>query len=196
MFEEEKFEFIDKNINIIKIFNTILILVAVGLNAYSLFMGEDILITDKIFFISTLVALMFGMVYTHKGYRKEDVKTYNIFIILCMLTLLLQLSGEVYWLITIGVSILKPQLVSIFSISLEIVILSIIAWIKDIGGKASIILVSIILFFSIFSFLRSVALYSGSSGYIALSFSGVVLSCIVFIFVAVKYRNEANQETE
>ena len=96
--EENKLEFINKDINKIKIINTILIIIAIGLNIFAFF-DEDVLITDRISFIITIIALVFGMVYTFKGYRKEDVKSFNLFMILCMMMLFLQLSGEIYYLV-------------------------------------------------------------------------------------------------
>ena len=180
---------INKKIHIAKIINVILILLAIGGNIYAITLG-NMLFTDFLSVFLTVAALICAMIYTIKGYRKEDIKIFKAFIIMCIFTLLLQLGGEIYYLIVEGLSILKSSIISIFSLVLDIVLLIILITIKDLEKNAALTFAGTIVTFTIFNFIRTVTVYQDFPGYIALTFSGIVLACIICVSVAAKYKND------
>lgn len=179
----------DNKLLIIKIINIILILIALLANVYAFTQGAR-LITDWISLITTIAALLFALKYTVKGYKKEDIKTFNIFIYLCILTLFLQLAGEAYYLIVIGLSILKSSTITILTMLIENILLIIIVTVKNMEKKAALTFAGTIIIFSTFTFCRTLAVFSYSANYVSLAFSAIVLSFIIYISVAAKYRSE------
>ena len=184
-----------KKIKLSQIINVFLIINAIFDNLYAFSQGEALL-SDLISIVATIAALICAMLYTVRGYRQEDYKIFNAFIILVMFTALLQLGGETYYLITIGLSILKPSLVTIFSMSIEIVLFLIIVLVKDMDRKAALTFAGIIVVFSVFNFIRMVAIYGDYPSYIALTFSAIVISLIIYISVAERYRYNISEKTD
>lgn len=174
---------------ITRIINIILIVIAIIENIYAFIKG-NMLITDWISLVMTIAALVFALLYTIKGYRKEDIKIFNIFIILCIIILVLQLIGETYYVVTIGTSILKSYIITSFSLLIDCVLLIIIITVKDIEKKAALTFAGTIVAFSVFNFIRTLAEYGDMTNYISLSFSAIVLSLIICISVAAKHSSD------
>lgn len=179
----------DYKLLITKIVNVILIIIALLANVYAFTQGAR-LITDWISLVNTIIALVFALKYTIKSYSKKEEKTFNIFIFLCILTLFLQLAGEIYYLVVMGLSILKSSTITILTLLIENILLIIIVTVKDLEKKAALTFAGTIIVFSIFSFCRTLAVFSYSVNYVSLAFSAIVLSLIIYISVVAKYRNE------
>lgn len=176
-----------RKVRLSQIINVFLILNAISDNLYAFSQGEALL-TDLISMIITIISLICAMVYTVRGYKQEDYRIFNAFVILIIITILLQLGGEIYYLIIIGPSILKQSIITIFSLILDITLLLIIVIVKDIDRKAALTFAGIITVFSIFNFVRMIATYADFPSYIALTFSAIVLSLILYISVAERYK--------
>lgn len=176
-----------KKIRVSQIINVFLILNAIFDNIYAFTQGEGHL-SDLISIIITVGSLICAMVYTVRGYRQEDYKIFNAFILLVTVTMVLQLVAEVYFLIIEGVSIIKPALVTIFSLVIDTVLLLIIVIVKNMDKKAALSFAGTIVVLSIFNFIRMVATYGDVASYVALTFSAIVLSLIVYISVAERYK--------
>ena len=184
-----------KKIKLSQIINVFLIINAIFDNLYAFSQGEALLL-DFVSMLLTVAAMICALVYTVKGYKQEDYKIFNAFIILVMSTALLQLGGEIYYFATIGLSIMKPSLVTIFSMSIEIVLFLIIIFVKDMDIKAALTFAGTIVVFSIFNFIRMLATYSEYPSYIALTFSAIVISLVIYISVAERYKYNVSEKKD
>lgn len=195
---ENKIEIIERDIKKLKVINIIFILIAIGLNVYALLYVDTILITNKISFAAAIVALIFGLVYAFKDYQKEAVKTFNLFINLCIVMLLLQSVGEIYSCYA-GYQGVKSTIISCFSIAIEVLILAILECVKNMGKKAAIALGCTVLGFAIFGFLRNITLIGDPDTlkiYLIISFAGIVLACVICLFIIAKYSNKNLRSTQ
>lgn len=158
-------------------FNAVLIVIAIVLRIISFSVLSSSTMLDSIIFIATLV---FGLLYSLNGYKKDSAKYYKAFLYLYLVSNTFSVSVLFVNRLNLFISILKI---------LEFVLLFVLAFIKDLGANRSTNLSLLILIISVIDVLYG-AIKIGNIISISSGFSALVLSCALCVFVSAKYKDK------
>lgn len=163
-------------------FNIALIVIAIVLRLIIINTVPTIVKIDSIICIA---ALIFGLFYALSGYKKDGAKYYKAFISLYFVS-------SIVSLIT---SIIAPtsESINIYILFINIVVivlLFILAFVKDVGiSKSTNISLLILLVNIIKMFYTNKLTYQGG-------FANLILACILCVFVSAKYRDKESRGTK
>ena len=158
-------------------FNAALIVIAIIMKLITL---KDVSTLVKVDSIVCIIALVFGLFYSLNGYKKDAAKYYKSFMYLFFVSSVLSLlvpsiaplSGKTnYFIASINVIIL--------------VLVFLLAFIKDLGVNKSTNISMLILILNIVKLFYNVQITV-----FLLGFSNLVLACILCVFVSAKYADK------
>lgn len=162
-------------------FNTILIIGAIGVKVYSLTKVNTFVKIDS---IVCIFALVFGLIYSLNGYKKDVAKYYKIFMYLYLVSSVLSLMAP----------LVEPILttINIFVVTINVALLILVfalAFIKDLGVNKSTNIAMVILLLNIIKLLYNVA----NKITIPSGFANLVLPCISCVLVSAKYKDKESR---
>ena len=164
-------------------FNAVLIVIALVLRLVTF---VSIPTLGKIESIICIVALLYGLIYSLNGYKKDASKYYKTFMYLYLLSTVITL------ILTFFVAINELRKYGILVIIANVVILlslTILAFAKDLGEKKSNGLALVILGASIFK----LCIVTKTISYISIAFDNLMLACILCVFVSAKYTEKTSR---
>ena len=161
-------------------FNAALIVIAIVLKAICIGIGTTL---SKIDSIICIIALMFGLLYSLNGYKKDAAKNYKVFMYLFFISNAFALTAP--FAIKVDVLILVSNIIMF-------VLVFVLTFIKDLGVSKSTNLSMLILILTIIKFLYAVAKL-GDSLSIYSGFSSLALSCVLCVFVSAKYADKESR---
>ena len=184
--------FIKDNLKQAGIFNAILIAIAIVLEAYILFTTKEF-ISDYLFSISIIVALVFGLFYSINGYQKNAAKYYKLFMNMCVLAYFLSAASDLFY---IDDAVFGASMITTYASFVRLIPIAILAFARDYGNRNSLICAYVVFLITLFIFIRCIVVYSEYSGLIIDDLSQLVLSGIIVVFVAAKYEDKDARGTE
>ena len=169
-------KFVNKHLKEAGYFNTALIAIAIILRIIN-FPSDQVL--TKIDSIVCIAALIFGLVYSFNGYKKDAAKYYKIFMYLYLLSSLVAVST--YFEGTKLIIFISNIIVSIC--------LFVLAFAKDIGKEKSNFCALLTLALSLAKLLFALQGPTNMAG-ISAEFASVALACVLCVFVSAKYKDK------
>ena len=165
-------------------FNAVLIVIALVLRLATF---VSIPTLGKIESIICIVALIYGLIYSLNGYKKDASKYYKIFMYLYLLSTVITL------ILTFFVAINELRKYGVLVIIANVIILmslAILAFAKDLGEKKSNGLALAVLAISIF---KLCFVSTKTISHISIAFDNLMLACILCVFVSAKYADKASR---
>lgn len=174
---------INENIRKAGYFNAALIAIAIVLKAICIGIGTSL---SKVDSIICILALMFGLLYSLNGYKKDAAKNYKAFMYLYFISNAFALTAPLA--IEVDALILVSNIIMF-------VLVFILTFIQNLGVKKSTNVSMVILIITIIKFLYAVVKL-GDSLSIYSGFSSLALSCVLCVFVSAKYKDKASRGTK
>ena len=180
--------FITKNLKKVGIVNIVLIAVCLILEGYVI--GKKPYLLSMPSYVATscfiVISIICGLIYAISGYKKNAAKYYKGFMLLQLVTRIVDAFNDLYSTITYADVYGSSYYTTVFKFIIVICV-AILAFAKDFGKKKSFIVVYISLICDVAVFIRILIAYSDIITDIALTFMYLVLSIITTIFVEAKY---------
>ena len=168
---------INSNLKTVGYINAVLIIVAIVLRIVSLGGLPLHVLFDSVLCI---IALIFGLFYSLNGYKKDAAKYYKMFMYLYFASSVLSFLAP----------LLKEKNVLFICINAIIVVLVfILAFIKDLGVNKSTCLSLMVLILNVIKLFFDVA----EKVTIPSGFANFVLACVLCVFVSAKYADKASR---
>ena len=182
----------------VSVVNAMLIIFAILMSIISFTYEKDTTLnsSNTLMIIDTavcIVALIFGLIYTVNGSKKDFAKYYKTFMGVYTFASLITLVDVMNNTLSNG--FLANSFLSIVVIIVEFVCLLILTLAKDFGKKNSLTLAYLVLALEIFIFVRACISYSEYFIYIECCFKRLVLSCIACVSVLMKYVDKDDRGT-
>ena len=177
-------KFINNNLKTVGYINAVLIIFALVLRLVSF---ASIPTFGKVESIICIIALIFGLIYSLNGYKKDASKYYKAFMYLYLLSTVITL------ILSLFVAINELRKYGILVVIANVVILiseTILAFAKDLGEKKSNGLALAILAISIF---KLCFVTTKTISHISIAFDNLILAIILCVFVSAKYADKASR---
>ena len=165
-------------------FNAILIVIAIVFRLCFIGSFPTAIMIDS---IVCTIALIFGLFYSLSGYKKDAAKYYKAFMYLYLVSSLLSFIASIA-----SVLVEDKSTVLIVANAVVLVAVFILAFIKDLGAKKSIVLALAILVISVVK-MCFVVLTTTALSLISIHFANLMLACILCVFVAAKYADKKSR---
>ena len=186
--------FITKNLKKVGIVNTILIAVCLILDGYVI--GQEPYLLSIPSYVAAnglkIVSIVCGLVYAISGYKKNAAKYYKGFMILQLVTRIVDTFIDLYSTITYADKYGSSYYTTVFKFIIVICI-AILAFAKDFGKKKSLIAAYTLLICDVAVFIRMITTYNND---IVLAFTYLLLGIITVIFVEAKYIDKEARGTK
>ena len=178
--------FIVDNLKKAGIFNTVLIFGGLVYDVVRIFTSSGVY--SIIAVILQIVAYCFALNYAFSGYKKDAARWFKFF--LC--------SFALSMLVTIISTLIhgKAPIVSIVFAVIRLICVLILATVKDLGKTKSYVLAGTSLVFALISLVSQIVNNGLHFGRLYSCLSALILSAVLFVFVAAKYRDKKARGTE
>lgn len=173
-------KFINDNLKKAGYFNAALIIIAIVFRLYFIGIFPTAIKIDSI--ICT-IALIFGLFYSFNGYKKDAAKYYKGFMYLYIISSLFSLVASI-----LG----DGNLLVIVANTIVLVLVSMLAFVKDFGETKSNGAALVILAISIF---KLCLVATKTIPHISVAFANLILACILCVFVSAKYADKETRGT-
>lgn len=163
-------------------FNAGLIVVAIVLRLMNMFNTPALAIVDSIVCIA---ALIFGLFYSLKGYKKDAAAYYKLFMYLLLVSSLMSLSTIV----------VKFNVLMLICDAIILICVVALAVANNLGESKSnncaliILICDLIKFFYVVAKIKDMPTIAGE-------FANLVLACVLCVFVSAKYTDKATRGTK
>ena len=182
--------FTEKNLKKITVFNSIALLVALILRVSQFEKATTAIHRTE--YAICIVALMFGVFYSVKDYKKKSAHNYTLFMILYFVSSVLTLISECYDMILNNLFALNINLFKIVCCLIISICICVLAFGLDLGKAKSTKLSYSVLIFGIIKIVLD--LFSNDLlTTIIPSISNLALSLILFVFVKAKYLDKESR---
>ena len=172
-------ELINDNLKKAGYFNSVLIVAAIILRAINFANSPTLMMVDN---AVCILALVFGLLYSLNGYKKDAAKYYKAFIYLYLISSLFALIGPI-----LG----ERNILMIISRALVFIAVFVLAFIKDLGENKSSKLALAIFVINVATLCYGVT--SKAIPFIIMHLGNVALSCILCVFVSAKYADKKSR---
>lgn len=171
-------------------FNSILLVIAIVLKVITIIKVPLIIKIDSAFCI---IALIFGLMYSLKGYKKDNAKYYKSFMLMYFVSSAISFISS----LMLAVSDLgKLGIVMIISNLIILISVLVLALIKNFGENKSLILAILIFLINVFKLFFDIAIKGMNTSIFSAGFANLILACILCAFVIAKYLDKASRGTK
>lgn len=179
---------LSKNLKKAGIFNTVLILIAIGFRAYQLI---DCSMLVKIDGVLCILALLFGVFYSFDGYKKDAGKYYRGFMGLYFISSVVSIATPIEAILDSTYVFDEATIIAIFNIVIAVCIF-LLGFKKDLGKEKSLNLSYAVVALDIGKLAINLFI-KASMSIISIDVSNLVLGLFTCAFVIVKYLDKQSR---